>query len=181
MESSGEKKKISRRRRISGELAQDETATFAEEKLRCEVFYATVDSVIAEINERFSSSRHVLETFAIFSPKVFSTFSEVYPTTGNVEENVRKFCETHKIDSHHCAVELYSFAVVFKLFNFDTVENKTDNADYSDVNDEFSDSTKDTADEYGVDMQGKYQTFADCLSVLTDSRYKLSDAYPTLV
>ena len=167
MESSGEKKKISRRRRISGELAQDETATFAEVKLRCEVFYAAVDSVIAEINERFSSSRHVLETFAIFSPKVFSTFSEVYPTTGHVEENVRKFCETHKIDSHHCAVELYSFAVVFKLFNFDTVE--------------FSDSTKDTADEYGVDMQGKYQTFADCLSVLTDSRYKLSDAYPTLV
>ena len=30
-------------------------------------------------------------------------------------------------------------------------------------------------------MQDKHQTFVDCLSVLTDSRYKLIDAYPTLV
>ena len=76
------------------ELSQDEPATSAEEKWRREVFYAAVDSVIAGINERFSSSRHVLVAFAIFSPKAFSTFPEVYPTTGHVEENARKFCDT---------------------------------------------------------------------------------------
>ena len=44
-----EEKSISRRRQMPGGLAQDEPAT-------SEVFYATVDSVIAGINERFSSS-----------------------------------------------------------------------------------------------------------------------------
>ena len=116
-----------------------------------------------------------------FPPKAFSTFSEAYPATGHVEENVRKFCETYRIDSHRCAIKLYSFATAFKLFNFDTPENKTDHADYGHVSDEFSDGTEDTDDEYGVDMQDKHQTFVDCLSVLTDSRYKLIDAYPTLV
>ena len=119
--------------------------------------------------------------FAIFSPKASSTFSEVYPTTGHVEENVRKFCEIFKIDSHRCVFELYSFATASKLFNFDTVENETDHIDYGDINDEFSDSAEDTDDEYGVDVQDKYQTFVDCLSVLTDSRYKLTDTDPTLV
>ena len=94
----------------------------------------------------------------------------------NIKENVRKFCETYKIDLHHCAVELYSFATAFKLFNFDTNENKTDHADYSDVSDKFSDSTEDTDDEYE-----EHQTFIDFLSVLTDSIYKLIDSYPTLV
>ena len=82
---------------------------------------------------------------------------------------------------HRCAIELYSFATAFKLFKFDTVENKTDHTDYGDVSDEFSESTEDTDDEYGVDVQDKHQTFIDCLSVLTDSRYKLIDAYSTLV
>ena len=44
-----EEKSISRRRQMPGGLAQDESAN-------SEVFYATVDSVIAGINERFSSS-----------------------------------------------------------------------------------------------------------------------------
>ena len=80
------------------ELAQGEPSTSAEENWWCEVFYA------AGIYERFSSSRHFLEAFAIFSPKMFTTFSEVYPTTGHVEEvrNVRKFFETYKTDSHCC-------------------------------------------------------------------------------
>ena len=172
-----EEKRISRRREVQGELGQDESATSAEEHWQHEAFYRAVDSIIAEINEHFSNSWHILEALAIFSPKVFSTFSEFYPTTGHVEENVRKFHETYKIDSHHCAVKLYILAITFKLFNFDTVENKTDHVDYSDVSDEFSDSTEDMDDKYGVDIQDKHQTFVDCLSVLTDSRYKLIDAY----
>ena len=116
------------------------------------------------MNERFSSSRHV-ERFAVFSPKVFFNFSELNPTTGHVEENVKKFCDTYKISS-----ELCSFTTALKLFNFDTVENKTDYADYGDFSDEFADSTENTDNEYGVDMQDKHQTFADCLSVFTDSR-----------
>ena len=81
---------------------------------RREVFYAAVDAVIAGINERFSSSRHVLVAFAIFSPKAFSTFSEVYPTTGHVEENVRKFCETYKI----VIAVLLNFTVSQQHLNF---------------------------------------------------------------
>ena len=124
-----EEKKISRRRRLPDELAQDEPATSAEEKWRRKAFYVAADFVITGITELFPSSRHVLEAFAIFPPKVFSTLSEVYPTTGHVEENVRKFCETYKIDSHRCTVELYSFTTACKLFNFDTVEHKTYHAD----------------------------------------------------
>ena len=76
---------------------------------------------------------------------------------------------------------LLNFTSAFELLNFDTVKNKTNHVDYSDANDEFSDSTEDTDVEYGVDMQDKHQTFLDCLPVLTDSRYKLIDPYPTLV
>ena len=74
--------------------AHDEPATSAEKKWRREVFYAAVESVIVGRNECFCSSRHVLEVIAIFSPKAFSTFSQVYPTTGHVKVNVRKFFET---------------------------------------------------------------------------------------
>ena len=116
-----------------------------------------------------------------FTKSDFHIF-EVYPTiTGHVEENVRNFCKTYKIDFHCCAVELCSFPTVFKLFDFDIVANKTDQTDYGDDSDEFSGSTKDTNGKYGVDMQDKDQTFVDCLSVLTSSRYKLIDVYSTLV
>ena len=81
-----------------------------------------------------------------FLPKAFSKFSEVYPTTGHVEENVRVFFETYEIDSHHFDVELYSLATAIKLFNFDTVKSKTDRTEYGEVSDEFSDSTEDTDD-----------------------------------
>ena len=81
------------------------------------------------------------------------------------------------IDSHCCPVELYSFPSGFKLLNFNTVEitDHVDYADYGDVSDEFSDITEDTDDEYRVNMQDKHQTFVDCLSIITDSRYKLID------
>ena len=39
---------------------------------------------------------------------------------------------------------LLNFTSAFELLNFDTVKNKTDHVDYSDANDEFSDSTEDT-------------------------------------
>ena len=112
----------------------------------------------------FFSSQHILKAFAIFSPNIFSTFSEAYPTTGHFEETV----------------EIHSFATAFKLFNFDTVENKTDHADYGDVSDEFADSTENMDNEYGVDMQDKRQTFVNCLSVLPDLRYKLTCIQPSL-
>ena len=64
-----EEKIISRRRQMPGELAQDEAATSAEEKWRCEIFYTAVDSVIDGINERFYSNRHVLETLLFFHQK----------------------------------------------------------------------------------------------------------------
>ena len=92
-------------------------------------------------------------------------------------ENVREFCKTYKFDSHCCAVELYSFPTVFKLFDFDIVANKTDHVDYGNDSDEFSDNTKDTDRKYGVHMQDKNQTFVNCLPVLTGSRYKLIDAW----
>ena len=59
-----EEKRISRRRRMPGELAQDEPATSAEEKWRREVFYAAVDSVIAGINEPFPIS--FIYSFSIY-------------------------------------------------------------------------------------------------------------------
>ena len=74
--------------------AQDEPALSAEEKWRHEVFYTAIGSVIVGRNECFCSSRHVQEAIAIFSPKAFSTFSQVYPTTGHVKVNVRMFFET---------------------------------------------------------------------------------------
>ena len=91
-----EEKRISRRRRrMPGELAQDEPATSAEEKWRGEVFYG-------------------------------------------------KFVKHAKLI---CIAVLLNFTVSQKHSNFDTVENKTDHADYGDVSDQFSYSTEDTYDE----------------------------------
>ena len=110
---------------MPGKLADDEPATSAEDKWRREVFYLAVDSVSTGITNRFSSSRHVFEAFAIFSPKAFPTFLEIYPTTVQVKENVIKFCETYKIDPDRCAAVLLSFATVFKHFNLNLVERKS--------------------------------------------------------
>lgn len=161
-------------------VAKDECATYAEKKVTMWGILCCCWLRNCQNKWTFFSSQHILKTFAIFSPNIFSIFSEVYPTTGHFEENVRKFCETYKIDSHCSTVEIYSFATAFKLFNFDTVENKNDHADYGDVSDEFADSTENMDNEYGGDMQGKCQTFVNCLSVLTDLRYKLTCIQPSL-
>ena len=116
------------------------------------LFYTAFHSVIAGKNEHFSSSQHILEALAFFLPKAFFTFSEIYPTTGHVQENVKKFCKTQNWFAS-LSYWTYSFATAFKLYNFDIVENKNDHADYGHVSDEFSGSTEDTDDEYGVDLQ----------------------------
>ena len=163
---------------MPGELASDEPASSAEEKWRREVFYTAVDSVIAGIDDRFSGSRHVLEAFSVFSPKAFSTFSERFPTTVDVEQHIREFCQTYGIDSHQCAKELFSFASAFKLFAFERkivskpVDESSDDDEYSDAFDPVDDSTKDDVND---------RTFTDCLSILTNKTYQLIDAYPTLV
>ena len=54
---------------------------------------------------------------AFFLPKAFSTFSEIYPTTGHVQENVKSFVK-HKIDLHHCPIEL---TVLQQHSNFTTL------------------------------------------------------------
>ena len=159
-------KRTRRRRRMTGELAEDEPATSAEDKWRREVFYVAVDSVSTGITNRFSSSRHVFEAFAIFSPKAFPMFLEIYPTTVQVKENVIKFCETYKIDPDRCAVELLSFATVFKHFNLNLVERKSTDFDISDEEYSNSDSSEEE-DEIAEKCE--------------DKRYQLVDAYPTLV
>ena len=142
------------------------------------MFYVAVDSVSTGITNRFSSSRHVFEALAILSPKAFPTFLEIYSTTVQVYENVIKFCETYKIDPDRCAAELLSFATVFKHFNFNLVERKSTDFDISDEQYSNSDSSE---EEDEIAEKSEDKTFADCLSLLTDKRYQLVDAYPTLV
>ena len=171
-------KRTGRRRQMPGKLAEDEPATSAEDKLRREVFYVAVDSVSTRITNRFSSSRHVFEAFAIFSPKAFPTFVEIYPTTVQVKENVIKFFEAYKIDPDRCATELLSFATVFKHFNLNLVERKSTDFDISEEEYSNSDSSE---EEDEITKKSEDETFADCLSLLTDKRYHLVDAYLTLV
>lgn len=132
------------------------------------MFYSAVDSTIAGLTNRFASSRHVLETFAIFSPSAFPSISG----TREIKEKIQKFCKTYKIDSHRCAAELFSFAKAFENFNFDFIENKGDIciSDSEDNEDEIEDTNDKTQ-----------KTFIDCLSLLTDSKYQLINAYPILV
>ena len=88
----------------------------------------------------------------------------------------KKFCKRYKINSQRCAAELFSFAKAFKYFDFGTVESKSYVADYSDDS-----SAEEEYNELENNTMENHQTFIDCLSVLTDSNYKLIDAYPTLV
>ena len=119
------------------------------------MFYVAVDSVSTGITNRFSSSRHVFEAFAIFSPKIFPTFLEIYPTTVQVKENVIKFCETYKIDPNRCAAEH------LKHFNLNLIERKSTDFDISDEEYSNSDSSEEE-DEIAEKREDK--TFADCLS-----------------
>ena len=184
-----EEKRISRRKRMPGELSNDEPASSAEEKWKRDIFYIAVDAVNTGITERFSESRHILKAFSIFSPKSFSTFSDTYPTVRDVEINVRQFCETYNIDSHRRAKKLVSFAAAFKHFNLDLVEGNADrnhdNEHYDYTQDEFNDDSYDDDNDddelFQTDIQEETQTFIDCLSLLTDKKYSLIDAYPTLV
>ena len=70
--------------------------------------------MVRGLRDRFSSSRHVLEAYTVFSPRFFSSFYKTYPTTVHVERKVAKFCKTYGIDSILCAKELFSFAGAFE-------------------------------------------------------------------
>ena len=98
-------------------------------------------------------------------------FFENYPTTNHVEAKVRKFCETYKIDSYRCAAELFSFAKAFESFNFDLIESKADASENSE-----EDTNADCESDSDVEVSFNGYTFIDCLSILTDSNYKLIDA-----
>ena len=67
-------KRTGRKRRMPGELAEDEPATLAEDKWRREVFYVAVDSVLTGITNRFSSSSMFLKPLLYFHPKHFRRF-----------------------------------------------------------------------------------------------------------
>lgn len=56
-------KRIVRKKRMPGEASHDEPATSAKEKWERDVFYVSIDRLIAGINNRFSESRNVLQSF----------------------------------------------------------------------------------------------------------------------
>lgn len=174
-----EKKRIVKKRRMPGETSGDEPTGLnsVEDKWIIDVFNVALDQVTTGLNNRFSDSKHVLEAFTIFSPRSFTKFFEIYPTTSHVEAKIREFCQTYKIDSYRCAAELFSFAKVFGNFDLTVIENKAEIA-VEDSDHYYSDSDGDDDDE---ESSTKSQTFIDCLSVLTNKSYNLVDAYPTLV
>ena len=123
-----------------------------------------------------------MEAFTVFSPRSFSSFYKTYPTTVHVERKVAKFCKTYGIDSNLCAKELFSFAGAFEKlissekpydFNdkgFQSDSSDSDYSDYSDCDYEIEENEKDCD-----------KSFMDCLKLLTHKKYRLIDAYPTLV
>lgn len=180
-----EQKRIVRSRRISGagETAVDKNKSTEsidpEAKWRIDVFTVALDYVTVGLDNRFSDSKHVLEAFSIFSPRAFPTFFTDYPTTNHVEEKVREFCNTYKIDVHRCAAELFSFAKVFEDFDLGLIQNKSQTIYLDSDIDYLSDDEVEIDDE--EDASGKFKSFMDCLSVLTNKNYMLIDAYPNLV
>ena len=60
---------MGRKKRMPGELPQDEPVISTEEQWQREVSYTAVYSVIARIYERFSSRWQVLQAFVIFNQK----------------------------------------------------------------------------------------------------------------
>ncbi|XP_066925478.1 zinc finger MYM-type protein 1-like [Clytia hemisphaerica] len=178
-----EQKRTPRKRKPAPEIVQGgdsepeetvESTPTAQDKWRIDVFNVALDQVTSSLKDRFSDSKHVLEAFTIFSPRSFPNFFQIYPATIHVEAKVRKFCQTYEIDSYRCASELFSFAKAFEKFNLDVIETKA----Y--VTDDLADDT-DTDVEPEDDVDVTKNTFIDCLSILTNSTYKLIDAYPTLV
>ena len=56
---------------MPGELAEDEPATSAEDKLRCEVFYVAVDCLSTGLTNRFPAVDMFLKPLLYFHPKHF--------------------------------------------------------------------------------------------------------------
>ena len=65
-----------------------------------------------------------------------------------------------------CVNELFSFAAVFKHFNWDILTNDGE-VDYEEANVNDGDG-------------GSEDTFTDCLAILLNPQYNLIDAYPNL-
>ena len=116
-------------------------------------------------------------------PKAFSTLKEKYPMIRDVEENIRQFCETYKIDSFRCAKELISFAAAFKHFNFDLIGVSTDNTHndedlynlqeplLEDMLENIQGTSDDDNDDGCLeDSLGEVKTFINCLSILTGEK-----------
>ena len=181
-----EKKRVVRKKRMPGEKAKDDQPIDPEAKWRKDVFRVALDSVTSGLTDRFADSRHVLEAFTVFSPGSFQEFHKKFPTSKQVEEKVSEFCKTYKINSTLCANELFSFAAAFgrlmekEILRPDNNTHETQETD-SDL------SSEDEFDEFENNAnqkerkQKREKTFIDCLKLLTDQRYNLSDAYPTLV
>ena len=180
-----EQKRVVRSRRIAGagESDVDKNKSTApidpEAKWWIDVFTVALDYVTVGLDNRFSESKHVLEAFSIFSPRAFPTFFTDYPTTNHVEDKVREFCDTYKIDVHRCAAELFSFAKVFEDFDLGLIQNKSQTIYLDSDIDCLSDDEVEIDDE--EDPSGEFKSFIDCLSVLTNKSYMLIDAYPNLV
>ena len=86
---------------------------------------------------------------------------------------------------NRCASELSSFATVFERFNFLDISQKGADTNDSSNNDIPTDSDTDIDDSSDVsskdEVKNKDKSIADSLTLLTDQRYLLIDAYPTLV
>ena len=170
--------RLRKKKKMDGEEADDEPAATAESLWRREGFTCSIDAITEGIKNRFSGgSRTILEALSILSPSYFSELAVKYPTAADLEKKVNRFCALYNIDTFKCADELFSFSKVFKKFKRELfVEDKKEQ---SDENDELN--VSDENDEYNGGNQKNEPTLLDCLAILSDGRFNLMDAFPTLI
>lgn len=115
------------------------------------------------------------ESFSVFWPSSVSTFYERFPSSRELETNIRDFCEA--LDSYRCANELNSFVESYKHFNTDLIHDIQTDSDDSDVECEV-DISNEIDDDVPIESPNSHNSLTDCLKILR--MYNIDVAYPNL-
>ena len=132
--------RVSRKKRMPGEIISDEVPQNRLTRFRADVFRRVVDQITNSINERFSVNGELVKDTACLDPRRFKEINE----KGVPDNSLEKIADLAGVDSSKLKEELLSFAR-----NFDSLSRT--------LQDEFfnSDSDKEMDNASGTDRESE--------------------------
>ena len=166
-----------KKKRMNDETVEDESL-IGEERLKVDVWYASLDAVICQMKERFGDHQlQLLDCIAKFSPRYLTAQNKDYKLKS---EEIAYLCEIYGLDSTEVAAEMNSFQSVFLQCRDDV--DLTDVAAEETAADEYCDAIPEHTGSIDSDGDDDCQTAGTRASFLVPLRILCCmSAYPNLL